>query len=71
FPATGRYTSSSSLTPPEFAPLISKSTSKVSRSDFLPYLVSVSEPYHRFEDIRNHATKDLDSIEGEGQGEAL
>uniref|UniRef100_A0A2N9FJV2 Uncharacterized protein n=1 Tax=Fagus sylvatica TaxID=28930 RepID=A0A2N9FJV2_FAGSY len=38
--------SSSSLTPPEFAPLISKSASKVSQSDFLPYLASVSEPYH-------------------------
>uniref|UniRef100_A0A2N9H029 Vacuolar protein sorting-associated protein 54 C-terminal domain-containing protein n=1 Tax=Fagus sylvatica TaxID=28930 RepID=A0A2N9H029_FAGSY len=63
--------SSSSLTPPEFAPLISKSASEVSRSDFLPYLSSVSEPYHRFEDIRNHATKDLDSIGGQGQGEAL
>uniref|UniRef100_A0A2N9HZ47 Uncharacterized protein n=1 Tax=Fagus sylvatica TaxID=28930 RepID=A0A2N9HZ47_FAGSY len=60
--------SSSSLTPPEFAPLISKSAPEVSRSDFLPYLASVSEPYHRFEDIRNHATKDLDSIGGQGHG---
>uniref|UniRef100_A0A2N9GAP3 Uncharacterized protein n=1 Tax=Fagus sylvatica TaxID=28930 RepID=A0A2N9GAP3_FAGSY len=41
-PATGRYTSSSSLTPPEFAPLISKSASEVSQSDFLPWLQSRS-----------------------------
>lgn len=66
--------SSTSVAAPEFTPLISNKTSEVSRSDFQTYLSSVSEPYHRFEDIRNHSTKeeknlDLESIAG--QGEAL
>jgi hypothetical protein len=41
---------------------------QVRPQSFLPYLASVSEPYHRFEDIQNHTTKDLGSIEGQGQG---
>ncbi|KAF4384421.1 hypothetical protein F8388_012754 [Cannabis sativa] len=66
------YSSSTSVAPPEFTPLSSKASSDVSRSDFQPYVASISEPYHRFEDIRNHSSKeslDLDGIGG--QGEAL
>lgn len=62
--------SSSSVAPPEFVSLTS--TCEVSRSDFQSYLASISEPYHRFEDIRKHASKenvDLENIGG--QGEAL
>ncbi|OMO73818.1 Vps54-like protein [Corchorus olitorius] len=60
-----------SVAPPEFAPLIStKATSDLSRSDFQPYVSSISDSYHRFEDIRNHSSKeqtpDVDNI-----GEAL
>ncbi|XP_038679794.1 vacuolar protein sorting-associated protein 54, chloroplastic-like isoform X1 [Tripterygium wilfordii] len=65
--------SSSSVAVPEFSPLVStKAASNVSRSDFNQYLSSVSEQYSRFEDIRNHSSKeglDLDGIGG--QGEAL
>ncbi|KAK8664970.1 hypothetical protein V6N13_084737 [Hibiscus sabdariffa] len=60
-----------SVAPPEFAPLTStKATSDLARSDFQSYVTSFSDSYHRFEDIRNHTTKeqalDVDSI-----GEAL
>uniref|UniRef100_A0A2P2M9M5 Vacuolar protein sorting-associated protein 54 C-terminal domain-containing protein n=1 Tax=Rhizophora mucronata TaxID=61149 RepID=A0A2P2M9M5_RHIMU len=70
----GWWSSSTSVPFPEFAPLISsKAVSDVSRSHFQGYLSSVSEPYHRFEDIRKHATKeetlDLENIGR--QGEAL
>ncbi|KAL5739106.1 hypothetical protein ACOSP7_028026 [Xanthoceras sorbifolium] len=70
----GWWSSSSTLiSPPEFTPLsAAKAASEVTRSDFSPYLSSVSDPYSRFEDIRHHATKesvDLESIGG--QGEAL
>lgn len=70
----GWWSSSTSVTPPEFAPLISnKASSDLSRSDFQTYLSSISESYHRFEDVRNHTSKeenlDLESIGG--QGEAL
>ncbi|EXC21740.1 Vacuolar protein sorting-associated protein 54 [Morus notabilis] len=64
--------SATSVAAPEFAPLSSKAASDVSRSDFQPYVASISEPYHRFEDVRNHSSKeslDLDGIGG--QGEAL
>lgn len=73
--------SSAAATPLEFAPL--SSTSKASsvpdpsRSDFQPYLSSISGPHGRFEDIRNHTNKesivDDDSAAeaGFGQGEAL
>ncbi|CAL1402629.1 unnamed protein product [Linum trigynum] len=66
--------SSTAVAPPEFTPLISsKAASDVSRSDFQSYLSSISEFYNRFEDIRNHTTKEetlkLESIGG--QGEAL
>ncbi|KAK8500311.1 hypothetical protein V6N13_008827 [Hibiscus sabdariffa] len=60
-----------SVAPPEFAPLTStKATSDLARSDFQSYVSSISDSYHRFEEIRNHTTKeqalDVDSI-----GEAL
>ncbi|XP_062084241.1 vacuolar protein sorting-associated protein 54, chloroplastic [Humulus lupulus] len=68
----GWWSSSTSVAPPEFTPLSSKASSDVSRSDFQPYVASISDPYNRFEDIRNHSSKeslDLDGIGG--QGEAL
>ncbi|BFG37289.1 hypothetical protein CerSpe_235630 [Prunus speciosa] len=69
----GWWSSSASVAPPEFAPLIPKSASdSVTRSDFQPYLASISDHYNRFEDIINHVKKensDIDSIGG--QGEAL
>ncbi|KAM1095897.1 hypothetical protein ACFXTH_010651 [Malus domestica] len=69
----GWWSSSASVSPPEFAPLVPKSASdSVTRSDFQPYLASVSDHYNRFADILNHVKKeksDVDSIGG--QGEAL
>ncbi|XP_028755196.1 vacuolar protein sorting-associated protein 54, chloroplastic isoform X1 [Neltuma alba] len=69
----GWWSSSTTVTPPEFAPLVStKASSEVTRSDFQSYLGAISEPYNRFEDIRKHSSKenvDLESIGG--QGEAL
>lgn len=69
----GWWSSSTSVNIPEFAPLVStKAVSDVTRSDFQSYLAPISEPYGRFEDIRNHTSKeniDLESIGG--QGEAL
>ncbi|XP_048424312.1 vacuolar protein sorting-associated protein 54, chloroplastic isoform X2 [Pyrus x bretschneideri] len=69
----GWWSSSASVAPPEFAPLVPKSASdSVTRSDFQPYLASVSDHYNRFADILNHVKKeksDVDSIGG--QGEAL
>ncbi|GAV66145.1 Vps54 domain-containing protein/DUF2450 domain-containing protein [Cephalotus follicularis] len=58
---------------PEFAPLthsnLTKTDLTLTRSDFEPYLTSVSDSYHRFEDIRNHATKEsLESEESAGTG---
>ncbi|KAL6132444.1 hypothetical protein ACLB2K_064687 [Fragaria x ananassa] len=66
--------SASVATPPEFLPLLPKSASdSLTRSDFQPYLSSISDHYNRFDDILNHLKKenldDLDSIGG--QGEAL
>ncbi|KAM7505724.1 hypothetical protein LguiB_004628 [Lonicera macranthoides] len=65
--------SSSTVTAPEFIPLAAtKPGSEISRSDFHTYLTSINDQYHRFEDIRNHISKesvDLESIGG--QGEAL
>lgn len=60
--------SSSSLAPPEFAPLISKASSELTRSDFSTYFSSISDTYNRFEDIRNHSTKDLESSASDSQG---
>ncbi|CAL5412674.1 unnamed protein product [Camellia sinensis] len=70
----GWWSSSTAVAPPEFAPLAgNKAGSELNRSDFKPYLVSISEPYGRFEDIRNHSKKEsLEDLESNGgQGEAL
>ncbi|KAK4834474.1 hypothetical protein QYF36_023395 [Acer negundo] len=67
----GWWSSSTLISPPEFAPLsTTKAASEVTRSDFNPYLSSISDPYSRFEDIRDHATKE-ESVDFGGQGEAL
>ncbi|MBA0663265.1 hypothetical protein Goklo_003386 [Gossypium klotzschianum] len=60
-----------SVAPPEFTPLTStKAACDLTRSDFQSYVSSISDSYYRFEDIRNHTTKeqtpDVDNI-----GEAL
>ncbi|CAL5410413.1 unnamed protein product [Camellia sinensis] len=70
----GWWSSSTAVAPPEFAPLAgNKAGSELKRSDFKPYLVSISEPYGRFEDIRSHSKKEsLEDLESNGgQGEAL
>ncbi|KAK6284955.1 hypothetical protein POUND7_003907 [Theobroma cacao] len=60
-----------SVSPPEFAPLIStKASSDLTRSDFQSYVSSVSDSYHRFEDIRNHSTKEQ-TLDVDNIGEAL
>ncbi|KAL4329283.1 hypothetical protein HN51_036243 [Arachis hypogaea] len=78
------WSSSTVLAPPDFAPIAAtKAASDITRSDFNTYLTPISEPYHRFEDIRNHASKEigdlsslpssssLDGGGGGGAGEAL
>lgn len=69
----GWWSSSTSVAALEFAPInTSKPEFEAKRSDFQPYLSSISEQHHRFEDIRNHTNKedvDVDNIGG--QGEAL
>ncbi|KAK7411728.1 hypothetical protein VNO78_03165 [Psophocarpus tetragonolobus] len=72
--------SASAVAPPEFSPIAAaKAASDVSRSDFLPYLAPIADAYSRFEDIRNHASREqinaaaasaAAEISG-GQGEAL
>ncbi|KAL9403334.1 hypothetical protein Peur_000306 [Populus x canadensis] len=67
-----------SVAPPDFTPVITKHPQPdISRSDFLPYLSSISDTHSRFEDIKNHTKNneqesnldlDLDAV---GQGEAL
>ncbi|XP_034899828.1 vacuolar protein sorting-associated protein 54, chloroplastic isoform X1 [Populus alba] len=67
-----------SVAPPDFTPVITKHPQPdISRSDFLPYLSSISDIHSRFEDIKNHTKNneqesnldlDLDAV---GQGEAL
>ncbi|KAK2396268.1 vacuolar protein sorting-associated protein 54, chloroplastic [Trifolium repens] len=66
--------SSTTVYPPEFSPISStKATSEVTRSDFISYLTTVSDPFHRFDDIRKHATKEIsgNDVDGAGAGEAL
>lgn len=69
----GWWSSSSTVNPPEFMPLSSTiASSEVTRFDFNNYTALISDSFHRFEDIRNHSSKEnggLDSIGG--QGEAL
>ncbi|XP_072984180.1 vacuolar protein sorting-associated protein 54, chloroplastic [Typha latifolia] len=70
--------SSSTVVPDSSGPITpSVPFQEVTRADFLPYLSSISDPYSRFEDVRNHASKETAAAaaigEGEvrGQGEAL
>ncbi|KAF5197556.1 Vacuolar protein sorting-associated protein 54 protein, partial [Thalictrum thalictroides] len=72
--------SSSSTGPTELPPLtIKQNVPDVLRSEFEPYLSSISESYGRFEDIRNHSSKEEvitdELLEANsnlvGQGEAL
>ncbi|XP_020084503.1 vacuolar protein sorting-associated protein 54, chloroplastic [Ananas comosus] len=68
-------------TPPPAAPSVP--IPEVARADFRPYLDAISEPYARFEDVRNHSSRETAaaavaaaaavSADGEvrGQGEAL
>lgn len=69
----GWWSSTTSVTLPEFAPITSsKASSDLARSDFQSYASSISESYNRFEDIREHASKEsLDLEKIGGQGEAL
>ncbi|KAA3478710.1 vacuolar protein sorting-associated protein 54, chloroplastic [Gossypium australe] len=60
-----------SVAPPEFAPLTStKAACDLTRSDFQSYVSSISDSYYRFEDIRNHTTKEQ-SLDVDNIGEAL
>jgi vacuolar protein sorting-associated protein 54 len=65
--------SSTTISSPEFTPISStKSTSTLTRSDFLPYLSSLSDPFHRFDEIRKHANREISTISDDGgAGEAL
>ncbi|XP_058722884.1 vacuolar protein sorting-associated protein 54, chloroplastic-like isoform X1 [Vicia villosa] len=65
--------SSTTISPPEFTPISStKSTSEITRSDFHTYLSTVSDPFHRFDDIRKHANKEISlPSDTDGAGEAL
>ncbi|KAJ0970305.1 hypothetical protein J5N97_023182 [Dioscorea zingiberensis] len=54
----------------EPAPPPSIPPDSVSRSDFLPYLSAISEPFSRFQDVRNHASTESSAaalIRGPGQ----
>lgn len=68
----GWWSSSTFVSPQEFAPLApnTKISSDLTRSDFQAYISTISESYNRFEDIRNHASKesiDLENIGGPGE----
>lgn len=70
----GWWSSSTSVPLPEFSPInTSKPELDANKSDFQPYLSSISEHYARFEDIRNHSSQEnVDIVESiGGQGEAL
>ncbi|PKI49869.1 vacuolar protein sorting-associated protein 54, chloroplastic [Punica granatum] len=60
----GWWSSSTAISLPEFSPLSSSSSkpSDLTRSDFLPYISSILEPYQRFEDIRRHTSKEEDPL---------
>ncbi|XP_073101522.1 vacuolar protein sorting-associated protein 54, chloroplastic isoform X2 [Elaeis guineensis] len=59
--------------PPPLVPSIP--LPEVSRADFQPYLSAIFESYSRFEDVRNHSSKETAAAAGDGevrgQGEAL
>ncbi|MBA0778895.1 hypothetical protein Gotri_003184 [Gossypium trilobum] len=60
-----------SVAPPEFTPLTStKAACDLTRSDFQSYVSSISDSYYRFEDIRNHITKEQ-TLDVDNIGEAL
>ncbi|KAK6916081.1 Vacuolar protein sorting-associated protein 54, C-terminal, partial [Dillenia turbinata] len=75
--------SSSFSSPTDFAPLVPKQPFlDVNKSNFHPYLASISDALGRFEDIRNHEIKERSDLEWQlmvseedggvqGQGEAL
>ncbi|KAD7479015.1 hypothetical protein R6Q59_005201 [Mikania micrantha] len=70
------WSSSTVVQIPEFAPLSGNKTSglEIHRSDFASYLSSISDHHSRFEDIRNHSSKESneDAVDGhERAGEAL
>ena len=70
----GWWSSSNSVILPEFSPInTSKPELDTNKSDFQPYIASISEHYARFEDICNHSSKEsVDVVESiGGQGEAL
>ncbi|GAB4826405.1 Vacuolar protein sorting-associated protein 54 [Ancistrocladus abbreviatus] len=69
----GWWSSSTSVILPEFSPInTTRPELETSRSDFQPYLSSISEQFHRFEDIRNHTNEEIVDFEKiGGQGEAL
>ncbi|KAJ9565429.1 hypothetical protein OSB04_001395 [Centaurea solstitialis] len=52
---------------PEFAPIPATKTlaSEITRSEFLPYLSSISDHHSRFQDIRNHSNKERKNIDDE------
>ncbi|XP_078442424.1 VPS54 isoform X2 [Wolffia australiana] len=59
---------------PDLPPSIVPSTSipEVNSAEFQPYLLSISESYAKFEDVRNHSSKeDANGSAIKGQGEAL
>ncbi|KAK8950783.1 hypothetical protein KSP39_PZI004842 [Platanthera zijinensis] len=66
---------STSAGAPDFTAPIAPTVSfhEVSRSECQPYLASISESYSRFEDVRNHTSRETgDAIaESRGQGGAL
>ncbi|KAF3786926.1 Vacuolar sorting-associated protein 54 [Nymphaea thermarum] len=52
--------SSGSANPTELPPIVlNKTFPEIARSDFSPYLASISEPYGRFEDIQHHTNREL------------
>lgn len=79
----GWWSSSTFIALPEFSPLSNKPpSSDLTRSDFHSYLSSILDSYSRFEDIREHSSKealalvnvaseDPDDAVPSGQGDAL
>lgn len=72
----GWWSTSTSVALPEFAPInTSRPELEINKSDFRPYLNVVSEQFNRFEEIRNHTSKEsVDNVLVDGiggQGEAL
>ncbi|CAA2934422.1 vacuolar sorting-associated 54, chloroplastic isoform X1 [Olea europaea subsp. europaea] len=68
----GWWSSSTSVPAPEFTPLlsVSKPGSEITRSEFLSYLSSVSEPHSRFQDILKQHDRDHQVLDGVSEGAA-